>query len=180
MNKTTLLFFTLWSIVISSNAIANGVDIFTAAREGDSAAIRNFVQQGGDINKPNAKSHTPFILASYYGHTQTLETLLKIGADACTLDNKGSNAFMGVAFKGHQHVAKWLLKNTSCNVNHQNYAGQTALMMASLFGREDIIKLLLEHGANRSLKDNQGNTSVKLAQAQGLSRVVEIIQFHFQ
>jgi ankyrin repeat protein len=98
----------------------------------------------------------------------------------CAVDKKGNNAFMGVAFKGHLQVAKWLLENTVCNVNHQNYAGQTALMMASLFGREDIIRLLLEHGANPDLKDRQGNTSIKLAQAQGLSRVVEIIQFHFQ
>jgi len=160
--------------------MANDVDIFTAAREGDNTAIKSYVQQGGNINITNAKSYTPFILATYYGQSQVLETLIHLGADACAVDNKGSNAFMGVAFKGHQQVAKWLLKNTACNVNHQNYAGQTALMMASLFGREDIIRLLLEHGANRSLQDNQGNTSIKLAQAQGLSRVVEIIQFHFQ
>ena len=119
-------------------------------------------------------------MLAYYGHIQSLETLLKLGANACAVDKKGSNAFMGVAFKGHKHVAKWLLENTDCNVNHQNHAGQTALMMASLFGRENIIKLLLDHGANPSVMDNQGNTSLKLAQAQGLSHVVEIIQFHFQ
>jgi ankyrin repeat protein len=77
-------------------------------------------------------------------------------------------------------IFSFAMRNVGCNVNHQNYAGQTALMMASLFGREEIIKLLLEHGANPGLKDNQGNTSIKLAQSQGLSRVVEIIQFHFQ
>ncbi|MCK5830832.1 MAG: ankyrin repeat domain-containing protein [Methylococcales bacterium] len=112
--------------------------------------------------------------------TQALDALLQTGADACVVGQKGSNALMGVAFKGHDQVAKWLLENTDYNVNHQNYAGQTALMMASLFGREDMIKLLLEYGENRDLIDNQGNTSIKLAQAQGLSRIVEIIQFHLQ
>ena len=180
MNNITVIFFTLWSIATSTNAMANEVDIFTAAREGDSAAIKNYVQQGGDINITNNKSYTSFILAAYHGQSQALETLLHIGADACAVDDKGSNAFMGVAFKGHLHVAKWILENTDCDVNHQNHAGQTALMMASLFGREKIIKLLLEHGANPELKDKQGNTSIKLAQAQGLLRVVEIIQFHFQ
>ena len=180
MNKFILYLFSILAIAISSNAMANDVDIFTAAREGDSVAIFNYVKQGKDINITNAKSYTPFILSAYNGQSLVLETLFNLGADACAVDTKGSNAFMGVAFKGHFYIAKWLLENTDCDVNHQNYAGQTALMMASLFGREDIIKLLLEHGANPDLKDNQGNTSLKLDQAQGLSRVVEIIQFHFQ
>jgi len=180
MNKLPVVFLILWSIAICSKVKANDSDIFTAAREGDSAAIQAYLQQGGDINVTNAKSYTPFILAAYYGHIQALETMLKSGAHACVVDNKGSNAFMGVAFKGHLQVAKWILEHTGCDVNHQNYAGQTALMMASLFGREEMIRLLLQYGANRDLIDYQGNTSVKLAQAQGLSRVVEIIQFHFQ
>jgi len=176
MNKLLIL----WLLVISLNVTANEIDIFTAAREGNSVAINNYVRQGGNINATNAKAYTPFILAAYYGQSQALETLLNLKAIPCAVDSKGSNAFMGVAFKGHLQVAKWLLENTACNVNHQNYAGQTALMMASLFGREDIIRLLLEQGANPDLKDRQGNTSIKLARAQGLSRVVEIIQFHFQ
>jgi ankyrin repeat protein len=54
-------------------------------------------------------------------------------------------------------------------------------MMASLFGgREAIIKLLLEHGVKPDLADHQDNTAEKLAQAQGLTRVVEIIKFHIQ
>jgi len=87
---------------------------------------------------------------------------------------------MGVAFKGHQQVAKLLLEQTQCNINHQNYAGQTALMMASLFGREELIQLLLKHGAKPELTDRQGNTSVKLAQAQGLSHVVDMLKFNLQ
>ncbi len=73
-----------------------------------------------------------------------------------------------------------LVEKTQCGVNHQNHAGQTALMMASLFGREDIIKLLLEHGADPQLTDYHGNTATKLAQAKRLSRVVEMIKFHIQ
>jgi len=180
MNIIQQLFFSLYLLAISSNTYANDIDIFSAAREGNTIAIQNFVQQGGDINVLNDQSYTPFILAAYYGKTQALETLLLLGADVCAVDKKGSNAFMGVAFKGHQQVAKWLLKNTACHVNHQNHAGQTALMMASLFGRENIIKLLLAHGAKADLADHHGNTSITLAQAQGLSHVVDIIKFHIQ
>jgi ankyrin repeat protein len=180
MKKSVIIIFTFCVINSSSIAKAEEIDIFEAARENNFSAIKAYTQKGKDINIVNSKKYTPFILAAYYGHIQTLDILLQTGAETCTVDNKGNNAFMGVAFKGHEHVAKWLLENTDCNVNHQNYAGQTAMMMASLFGRGNIIKLLLEHGANPEIIDKKGNTASKLAQAQGLLKVVEIIKFHIQ
>ena len=159
---------------------AEEINIFDATRKNDLTAIKAYIQTGGDIDSTNRKSYTAFILAAYYGHTQALQILLKAGAEPCALDNKGNNALMGVAFKGHKQVAKWLLEKTDCHVNHQNYAGQTAMMMASLFGREHLITLFLKHDADPDIIDNQGNTASTLAQAQGLFKVVEIIKFHLQ
>ncbi|KGA00790.1 hypothetical protein KP05_17100 [Cobetia amphilecti] len=157
---------------------ASDIDIFDAARDGDNAAIREYVQQGGDLSVTNSRSYTPFILAAYYGHTDSLVLMKSAGADACALDEKGSNAFMGVAFRGFDETAKWLLANTDCDVDHRNYSGQTALMMASLFGNEDIIKLLLQAGADPSIQDARGNTAQSLAAAQGLSRIVTLVKFN--
>ena len=154
---------------------AASIDIFDADRQGNLEAINTYVEEGGNIEVTTNEGYTPFILAAYYGNNQVLDTLVKNGADPCAVDDKGSNAFMGVAFRGHIETAKWLLKNTSCDVNHQNYAGQTALMMSSLFGHEEMIKMLLEHGADPQIEDFQGNTAASLAQGQGLTDVVEIL-----
>ena len=51
-------------------------------------------------------------------------------------------------------------------------------MMASLFGNEDIIKLLLQAGADPSIQDARGNTAQSLAAAQGLSRIVTLVKFN--
>mgnify|MGYP001386170771 FL=1 len=157
---------------------ASEIDIFDAARDGDNAAIAQYHAEGGDIAVTNSRGYTPFILAAYYGHTESLVLLQKEGADSCALDEKGSNAFMGVAFRGHDETAAWLLANTGCDVNHRNYGGQTALMMASLFGREAIIEQLLDAGADPRVVDGQGNTAQSLAAAQGLSRVVTLVKFN--
>lgn len=180
MNRITAVFLALWALTAALPVGAEQIDIFAAARDGDDNAIKACALTGCDMNAVNSDFYTPFILAAYYGHNQILDALLKQGANPCAVDAKGSNAFMGVAFKGYDETAKWLLDHTPCDVNHQNRAGQTALMMASLFGREAIIKLLLERGAKPDLTDYQGNTAEKLAQAQGLSRVVEIIKFHIR
>jgi ankyrin repeat protein len=73
---------------------------------------------------------------------------------------------MGVALKGESKVADRLLTE-HCDVNAANNIGQTALMMAALFGRSDVVRLLIAHGANSALKDNAGNTAVGRARQQG-------------
>ena len=81
---------------------------------------------------------------------------------------------MGVAFKGDGKVADRLLTE-HCDVNAANNAGQTALMMAALFGRTDIVRLLIAHGANAALKDNAGNTAIGLAEQQGNRAMVTLL-----
>jgi|TARA_B100002003_G_scaffold88544_1_gene82757 hypothetical protein len=55
----------LLMMVMAGQAVAAGdIDIFDAARDGDNAAIRKYVQQGGDLSVTNSRSYTPFILAA--------------------------------------------------------------------------------------------------------------------
>ena len=62
-----------------------------------------------------------------------------------------------------------------CDVNARNDAGQTALMMAAMFGRTDVVKLLLTSGANPELQDGAGNTAVRLAKQQANPQMVALL-----
>ena len=54
---------------------------------------------------------------------------------------------MGVSFKGYTELAKWLLENgADINLKHGN--GGTALMFATMFGRNQVVRVLLEYGAD--------------------------------
>lgn len=154
--------------------------LLDAARDGNAQAAEAALKAGADINAANPRGHTPFILATYYGNTELLPLLVKAGAEPCAVDERGSNAYMGVAYKGHTDTARWLLKHTQCDVNLQNYAGQTALMMAALFGRETIIDLYLKAGARPDLTDAQGNSAATLAEGQGLSKLAKKLRFVMQ
>lgn len=180
MNTLISVLLTVMAFAVPATGRTQAINVFEAAREGNISAIKACDDANCDVNSRNEDGYTPFILAAYHGHNAALAELLKLGADPCAVDGKGNNAFMGVAFKGYVKTAEWLLDNTQCDVNHQNLAGQTALMMVSLFGREAVIQLMLEHGAKKDLADRQGNTADKLAQAQGLSKVVEMVKFHIQ
>lgn len=46
-----------------------------------------------------------------------------------------------------------------------------ALIYAAAFGREEIARLLLKHGAEKFLKDGRGNTAAMHANFQGLTEL---------
>ena len=162
------------------HAQAAETDVFDAARQGNIDYLTHYVINGGDVETRNRRGHTPFILATYYGQTEAAKQLRDIGAEPCALDEQGSPAFMGVVFKGHQETLEWLLEDTDCDVNHQNYAGQTALMLAALFDRKEIAQALIDAGAKTDLTDYRGNTPASLAAGQGLQKMLKILSFHRQ
>lgn len=141
--------------------------LFEAARLGRTDMIDPLVRAGADINAYDDRGFTPIILAAYNGQLATVEALIAHGANACRPDrDQGNTAQMGVAFKGEDAIAARLLK-AGCDVNARNHAGQTALMMASLFNRTRQVDMLLAAGADRSVRDAAGRTAGSIATDQG-------------
>jgi len=57
---------------------------------------------------------------------------------------------------------------TGADVNERNNGGQTALILAVIFGHTDLVRLLVKSGANPHLRDNLGLDAVEWAQRRGL------------
>ena len=57
---------------------------------------------------------------------------------------------------------------TGADVNERNNGGQTALILAVIFGHRDLVRLLVKSGANPHLRDNLGLDAVEWAQRRGL------------
>lgn len=145
--------------------------LFEAAKLGRTDLIPLLVENGADVNAYEARGFTPLIMAAYNGQADAVEALLKVGADPCKADlTQGNTAQMGVAFKGDDRMAARLLRE-KCDVNARNKAGQTALMIASLFGRTVQIEMLLKDGADPAILDTAGRSAALVAEAQGNSAV---------
>ncbi len=147
---------------------------FDAARMGRVDLLEGMIRDGMAVDAQDARGYTALILASYDGHADAVALLLRDGADACVKDPKGDNALMGVAFKGEAAIAEMLIPH--CNVNATNKEGQSAAMMGALFGHEDIVRLLVNHGARLGLKDASGNTALSLARQQGNTKMRTLLE----
>ena len=63
---------------------------------------------------------------------------------------------------------------SGADVNERNNGGQTALILAVIFGHTDLVRLLVNAGANPRLRDNLGLDAVEWAQRRGLSDIVDL------
>src|SRR5207253_8816327 len=87
---------------------ANEVDLLKAADAGDTAKVKQLLDESTNVNVKDATGRTPLIEASYYGHADTVKLLLEKGANPNAMKNDGTTA-MGFALSGkHNDVAELL------------------------------------------------------------------------
>ena len=75
---------------------------------------------------------------------------------------------------GDEQAVSALLAN-GADVNETTSGGQTALILAVIFGHTNLIKLLMKAGADPQRRDNLGLNAVEWAQRRGLTEALAIL-----
>lgn len=114
------------------------MDIFSAARAGDTNKIQELLKSGISVNDKNDKGHSALMLASYNGHYDATKLLIELGADVNSVDESSNSILMGVVFKGHAPIFELLIEG-GADLDFQNAKNQTALDLAVMFGRRNLI-----------------------------------------
>ena len=127
--------------------------------------------------KENIHGETALMWASYHGHKDIVELLLKNGADVNARDDDGCTALIKASFRGHKEIVELLLKR-GADVSMANKNGNTALIFASSWGHEEIVELLLKNGADVNAKNSEGNTALMCAMMSNHEKVVEMLLEH--
>ena len=103
---------------------------------------------------------------------EMFELLAQHGAKL--VNENGSNILMTAASYNNIGIVKHLIENGYSGVNDQNYNGLTALMVATR--HMDILEYLLSHGADKTIRNNEGKTAYDYAIERGHYESAELLR----
>ncbi|KLO14469.1 ankyrin [Schizopora paradoxa] len=91
--------------------------------------------------------------------------------------NIDEQSLHGLAIKGDpKKLEQYLEDNPETDLNAVDEFGYTAVHLACDRGHEDIVQVLLEHGADISIKDQDDLTAEELASEAGYENIVSILR----
>ena len=150
--------------IAASRKWAAGLDVLLRA----GADIRTRLTSEGD-----GFAHSPLInFPAANGSIDTLEVLLRGGADIDAGDATGLTALMCAAFMGHTAVVERLIE-AGATLDARDEKGYTALMFAANAGHADVLAALLGAGANANARDHDGSTPLMFAAQHGFDSCIE-------
>lgn len=165
--------------------------IFAAIKKGDMDIVMMLLDAGVDVNVTKGATF-PLELAIGYGHTDMVKFLLDKGAKPQNVA-RGFHVLTYAVSKGNPEVVKELLRpGLVMEEEHQHMngtpymasipliektdsEGRTPLIAAAEFNKPEIVKLLLEHGANLNGESRSGNTPVWIAFIWRLDSILKIL-----
>lgn len=125
--------------------------------------VRWFLDHGADPNVRSTEDVSPLATAALLPSTAVLELLLEHGAG---VDPQALFSAMNSRGQGGLPIMKWLIdRGADVNFVHPNMG--TPLNYAVHIGSKSKLELLLQSGADRSIKNSMGRTPLELATMKG-------------
>ena len=155
------------------------IDIFEAARDGNTEAIIEFIKKGVDINALDRYGTPAIYYAAWHGRLSVLVILLTNGADInkpIDLSLGGENGrgdwtALHVAVEQGNAEVVTLLLDYGADINVTNHTGRTPLFKAMDQIDEhigpDIAEILIRRGADVNLIPQNGHTLLYKARLYG-------------
>lgn len=156
------------------------LDIFEAAAGGREDRVAVLLsEEPARANAYAPDGFTPLGLASFFGHLEVVDVLLKQGADvnAVSRNATGYTALTGAVAGGHQKIVAALLSQ-GARPDHRYAQGYTALHEAAAGGKWAIAMLLLNHGADPQARTEDGKTPLALALEKGHQGIADLLREH--
>ncbi|PGH04445.1 hypothetical protein AJ79_07102 [Helicocarpus griseus UAMH5409] len=146
--------------------------------EGDEDELRRLLGEGADLGTKNRDGQTALhlavvkdhesmvqgsIVAAEVGNLLLVKLLPRFSADVESFNEQtGFTAFYQALVNGHPEVAKVLLGH-GADIDPTTPDGHTPLSNAVIHGDLDIVEFLLENGANKYIRGDNGQSVEDLA-----------------
>jgi ankyrin repeat protein len=135
--------------------------LFIALKEGDLKAAEVLIDWPGTrVEWRNAQDESPLMIAALKGYTQLARKLIARDAD---VNKTGWAPLHYAAAGGHVEIIQLLL-DENAYIDAESPNKTTPLMMAAHYGSPEAARLLLQAGADPTLRNDLGLTAANFAQ----------------
>ena len=134
-------------------------ELLQVVDENDAAQLRELLKQGGDPNTVDRDGNSLLMLAARDGREDVFKVLLETRVKINARNRGGETALMLAAIQGHTEIAKRLVFNGA----QVDFRGWNPLLYAATGGKDDIVLLLLNVGADINARSENGTTPLMMA-----------------
>lgn len=147
-------------------------------KNNDFVGVKIYLKEGADINETNDLGEGVLACALRAGcDIDLLMLLVENGADIYDFDDEGVSVFdMAITYDNLEMINYILQKGIDVNKTTRK-SGLTPLMTASCYGRVEVVKTLLDHGADKNIVDAKGFTATDFARKMNKKTILELLDF---
>lgn len=175
-----------------SRLAAAGMDINARDRQGrtpahvaafasNDDALRALAQAGADMNALDGQAYDVVTIAAVADDPELMSLAIALGNDPkLTTSRYAGTALIAAAHLGRVEVVRRLIA-AGAPLDHVNNLCWTALMEAVVLGdggsdHQEVVRLLLDAGADPLIADCNGVTALSNARARGYSAMVRLLE----
>jgi ankyrin repeat protein len=151
-----------------------------AAFASQDAALRALAEAGADLNALDVQAYDVVTIAAVADDPELMSLAITLGNDPGLMTSPyDGTALIAAAHLGHVEVVRRLIA-AGAPLDHVNNLGWTALIEAVILGdggadHQNVVRLLVEAGADRSIADRDGVTPLNHARSRGYTEMVAIL-----
>lgn len=166
----------VFAVVLLTSMAATGQsfdELLKAVTEGNTKVVQGFLSRGLDPNTTDAAGNTLLMNSARFGHMELVSLLIERKASVTRRSPHGDTALMHASLGGHLAIAK-LLVAKGAEVHH---AGWAPVHYAAFEGRSEIVRFLLEKGADKNALAPNGYSPLMLAAMGGHLEAVRALLY---
>jgi len=175
--------------------IGAGVEILSAAANGDTKAVEKLLAKGADINSKDEKGGTPLHGAAFFGQAEVAELLIQKGADINAKNNDGATPmdvlaldwettkFIAALFRMELDEEEVKAGRAKIDVLLRQHGGETGSKAAPRSdvwldvktGNIEAVKQHLAKGVGVDVRSDDGTTLLMYASLLGQTKIAELL-----